>query len=88
MWHPERIEQQLQALEQSPKAIASYAGGWYMDGDGNSFGDGWAAPSAPESEMIRGRAPLPRLTTLLVRRESMRPSAGAVLTWFTAKTTS
>lgn len=69
VWHPERIRCQLEALARSPGSIGSYTGGWYMDEAGAPFGDGWGAPPAPTDEMIRGSVPLPRLITVLVRRD-------------------
>lgn len=69
VWHPRRIEAQRAALDADPHAIASHSGGWYMDADGIVFGKGWRVRQVPALDMLRGAAPLPRITTLLVRRE-------------------
>lgn len=70
VWHPERMEEQLRALEASPEAIAACTGGWYMDAEGRPFGVGWGAPSATARQMIAYEAVPPRITTLLVRRDA------------------
>ena len=70
VWHPDRIERQLDALEAHPEAIACAAGGWYMDAAGTPFGDGWVARPASAGDMLSGIAPFPRITTLLIRRDS------------------
>ncbi len=69
VWHPRRIDAQRAALRANPKAIASHTGGWYMDADGTAFGDGWRVQQVPALDMLRGAVPLPRITTLLVRRD-------------------
>lgn len=68
VWHPDRVAHQLDALAASPDAAASYTGGWYMNSDGEPFGEGWPAPDAPSERLLRGDLPFPRITTLLVRR--------------------
>lgn len=69
VWHPRRIEAQRAALDADPQAIASHTGGWYMDADGTPFGKGWQVRQVPALDMLRGAVPLPRITTLLVRRD-------------------
>ncbi|MDQ0613767.1 glycosyltransferase involved in cell wall biosynthesis [Microbacterium sp. W4I4] len=68
VWHPERIEEQLRALDAMPDAIAACTGGWYMDAEGVTFGSGWGAPQASSAQMIAYDAIPPRITTLLIRR--------------------
>ncbi|WP_308493921.1 glycosyltransferase family 2 protein [Microbacterium terrisoli] len=76
VWHPTRIEAQLDALATRPEAIASYTGGWYMDIAGAEFGSGWRAPTTPNMRMLDGTVPLPRITTLLVRRDAFSRVGG------------
>lgn len=70
VWHPDRIQEQLRALEGRAGTIASHTGGWYMDSDGSRFGVDWSAPSASSIELLRGDVPLPRITTLIVRHDA------------------
>lgn len=70
IWHPDRLREQLRALERSPDAIASFTGGRYIDQAGRVFGDPWGAPDASNDDMLAGRVPTPRITTLLVRRDA------------------
>lgn len=67
VWHPERIAEQLAAIEAHPGAIASHTGGWYMDAEGVRFGQDWPARPATALQMLSGVVPLPRITTLIVR---------------------
>lgn len=69
IWHPERIAAQMQALDAQPDAVASHTGGWHMDAQGARFGTDWTAPSAPATDLLRGRVPTPRITTLVVRHD-------------------
>lgn len=69
VWHPERLEAQLRALDAVPDAVAACTGGWYMGADGVTFGVGWGAPSVTSSQMIAYQVPPPRITTLLIRRD-------------------
>lgn len=68
VWHPERIEEQLRALDARPDAVACGAGGWYMDGAGQRFGEDWWQHPASRRDLLAGREPLPRITTLTIRR--------------------
>lgn len=70
VWHPERIQEQLRALEAAPDAVAVCTGGWYMDADGVEFGAGWSARSATSAALISYEVPPPRITTLLIRRDA------------------
>jgi len=76
VWHPERIEEQLRALDAMPEAIAACTGGWYMDAEGKTFGEGWGAPQARARDMISYDALPPRITTLLIRRDAYRAAGG------------
>jgi glycosyltransferase involved in cell wall biosynthesis len=70
VWHPERIQSQLDALTGASEAIAAYTGGWYMDAEGKPFGQGWPAPAASARDMLAGEVTFPRITTLLIRRSA------------------
>lgn len=76
VWHPERIEAQLRALDDMPDAIAACTGGWYMDADGVPFGRGWGAAQATSQQMIAYDVLPPRITTLLVRRDAYAAIGG------------
>lgn len=70
LWHPDRLEAQVSALTHAPGAIACSTGGDHIDAEGRPLGEPWAAPNASAEEMLRGRVPTPRITTLLVRRDA------------------
>jgi glycosyltransferase involved in cell wall biosynthesis len=76
VWHPARIAAQTAALDGQPLAIASHTGGWYMDEEGVRFGTDWSARPATALEMISGRVPLPRITTLIVRHDAFDAIGG------------
>ncbi|WP_341975708.1 glycosyltransferase family A protein [Microbacterium sp. LWO13-1.2] len=76
VWHPERIEEQLRALVTMPDAVAVCTGGWYMDADGVTFGSGWGARQATSAQMIAYDELPPRITTLLIRRDSFLTEGG------------
>lgn len=70
VWHPDRLAEQLRALAAAPDAVAVFSGGWYMDAEGRVFGEGWGGPRATSAQMISYDVVPPRITTLLIRRES------------------
>ncbi len=76
VWHPERIEQQVHALRSQPDAVAVSTGGWYMDADGVPFGEGWGSRPATSRQMISYEAVPPRITTLLIRRDTYLAAGG------------
>lgn len=76
VWHPERIQLQLQALRAQPSAIAAYCGGWYLDGEGAPFGTPWSAPPASRNDMLSAKVDTPRLGTLLLRRGALLACGG------------
>ncbi len=76
VWHPERIEHQLDALVAKPGAVAAATGGWYMDAVGAATGEGWGAPQATSRQMIAYDRVPPRITTLLVRRDVFLRAGG------------
>jgi len=76
VWHPERIQNQVDALTAAPEAIGAYTGGWYMDANGAPFGAGWPAPAASARDMLSGAVTFPRITTLLIQRNSYLAAGG------------
>ncbi len=76
VWHPERIAEQLAALETHATAVACATGGWYMDGDGVRFGDEWWQEPTSSRDLLAGVAPFPRITTLLIRRDVYQAVGG------------
>lgn len=70
LWHPDRLRRQLAALAEHPAARAASCGGWYMDSTGRTIGEGWGAPPASRTELLRGAVPIPRIVTLLAHRET------------------
>ncbi len=70
LWHPNRLNAQLTALTHAADAIACFTGGEYIDADGRPFGEPWGAADASSTDMLCGRIPSPRITTLLVRRDA------------------
>jgi len=68
VWHPERLDEQLRALDTEGDVVAVSTGGWYMDAEGVPFGTGWGAPPATSAQFIAYEAVPPRITTLLIRR--------------------
>ncbi len=69
VWHPDRLQAQLDALAGRPRANAAYTGGWHMDSSGRRFGRDWSGADIAPEAMLRGDVDIPRITTLLVRRE-------------------
>lgn len=76
VWHPDRINLQLEALREHPAALAASCGGWYLDGQGNAFGAPWPAPPASRESMLSGAVDTPSIGTLLIRREAMIACGG------------
>jgi glycosyltransferase involved in cell wall biosynthesis len=70
LWHPDRLRAQVAALVRVPDAIACFTGGEYIDADGRPIDEPWGAPDASSNEMLSGRVAAPRITTLLVRRDT------------------
>ncbi len=69
IWHPEKLERQVHAWLRAPEHVAVYSAGWYMDREGMPLGGGWPARQEPSDRFIGGEVPLPRIVTLLVRRD-------------------
>ncbi len=76
LWHPRKLERQLDAISARPDVIGSYTGGWHMDTDGNRIGADWSARDTSAADMLAGRGDFPYITTLLVRREAYERAGG------------
>lgn len=76
VWHPDRVAEQMSALESSPRAVACATGGWYMDSDGVRFGNDWWQHPTSARDLLAGRSPFPRITTLTIRRDDYRAVGG------------
>ena len=70
VWHPERIQEQRALIADHPEAVAVFTGGWYMDTTGAPFGGGWPGTRGARAEFLSGAVDLPRITTLLMRRDA------------------
>ncbi len=76
VWHPRRLEKQLEALRAAPDAVASFTGGWHMDAAGEDMNAPWGAATATSEAMLAGEADFPRIVTLLIRRDVFEESGG------------
>jgi glycosyltransferase involved in cell wall biosynthesis len=76
VWAPARLERQVEVLDAAPKAPCAYTGGWYIDGRGEPLGDGWPATPGTPADMRALRVALPRITTLMCRREAVERVGG------------
>ena len=75
VWPPERLEELVAALERRPDAVAAFGHGRYVDRDGRPFGE-WSTESASSEAFLAGITPIPRIITLVVRREALSRSGG------------
>lgn len=69
VWDPHRLAVQREVLVERPDAVVCYSGGWYMDSEGKSFGKGWPGGPAAAKDMLRGAVDIPRIITMLIRRD-------------------
>lgn len=76
VWHPDRLAAQVEAWLAAPSHVAVYSSGWYMDADGTPFGSGWPAVQTPSRLFLSGQVPLPRIVTVLVRRDVCEAMGG------------
>lgn len=68
-WHPLKAKKQIDALAREPKRVACFCWGSYVDGSGRELGAWAPATSVPSVAFLRGASPLPRIVTLIVRRQ-------------------
>jgi glycosyltransferase involved in cell wall biosynthesis len=69
VWAPRRLELQVAALVDDPGASCAFTGGWHFDEQGERRGERWPATRGTPEEMRSLTVPLPRITTLMTRRE-------------------
>ena len=70
LWPPSRLDDLVTTLRAHPEAGGAFGNGRYIDSDGRVFGQ-WATPAASQEDFLRGAAPIPRITALLVRRTTL-----------------
>jgi glycosyltransferase involved in cell wall biosynthesis len=70
VWPPRRLEQLIAVLVANPHAVAAFGDGRYVDADGRPFGS-WETRNASQGDFLSGATPIPRITTLVVRREAL-----------------
>lgn len=70
IWIEYRLALLTEALSTSPRCVAAYSGGWYMGASGTLLGEGWPADPCRSTDMLSGRVPIPRIITMVIRRES------------------
>ncbi|WP_420797227.1 glycosyltransferase family A protein [Agromyces mariniharenae] len=75
IWPPERLDQLVRVLEARPDAVAAFGDGRYVDTDGRPFGT-WTTEEAPPEAFLSGATPIPRIVTLVVRREAILRAGG------------
>jgi GT2 family glycosyltransferase len=73
VWPPERLEHLVRALDRRPDALGAFGDGVDIDGEGRVFGS-WHSDEASSEEYLSGRTPIPRITTLVVRRAALEQS--------------
>lgn len=77
VWHPSRLEMQVEALAARPEAPASYCGGWHMDAAGRPFEPSWPATPATAADMLSRRARMPHICgAMLIRRAAFHEVGG------------
>jgi len=76
IWASDRLTRQVAELAAHPEALGVCSGGYYLDADGRTLGDGWSAPPATREDHLAGLVPLPRITTLMLRREACERAGG------------
>jgi hypothetical protein len=77
VWHPARLERQVEALAAHPHAPASYCGGWHMDASSRPFEPAWPATPATAADMLSRRARMPHICgAMLIRRAAFQDVGG------------
>jgi glycosyltransferase involved in cell wall biosynthesis len=70
LWPPERLGELVETLDAHPDAGGVYGNGRYIDADGVVFGQ-WTTKPASREEFLSRATPIPRITTMLVRRTAL-----------------
>lgn len=76
VWHPKKLEFQVAAWRDAPHRVGVFSGGWYVDGEGRTFGDGWAVEQTSSMRFVSGEVPLPRIVSLMVTRSICQTIGG------------
>jgi len=76
VWRTDRLALLVEALVESPSALASHSGAWYMDERGARFGGGRTATNSSSREMLAGAVPIPFFVTMLFRRWAFLEAGG------------
>jgi glycosyltransferase involved in cell wall biosynthesis len=69
IWTPDRLRLQVAAAAHHPAAVGVFSGFWYLDEHGRRLDGDWPATHTPSAHFIDGSAMLPRIVTLMVRRD-------------------
>ena len=85
IWDPDKLAAQVDSLEASPEAVASFTAGCYIDAEGREFGSGWPARTVPSQLFVSGAEPQPRIVSLMVRRSAHDLLGGFDETYFMAE---
>ena len=70
LWEEDRLELQVLDLQTNPGHVAAFCAGRYIDSHGREFGVPWPAVSCAARVFLAGNAPLPRIVTMMVKREA------------------
>jgi glycosyltransferase involved in cell wall biosynthesis len=69
LWMPDRLERQVEAWLKAPQHVGVFCGGTYIDADGRAFGEPWRAEQTLSRRFLSGEVPMPRIVTLMLRRD-------------------
>lgn len=75
-WKPQRLSILVELLVKNPEAVGAFSGGEYIDESGTPWGQAWPGERASSLEMLAGEKLLPRLPTLLFRRDAIQSVGG------------
>ena len=76
VWDPRRLERQVDALCHDESAGSCHSGYWFIDGDGARFGTEVTVVPASMASYLSGAVDIPRINTLLLRREIVQRLGG------------
>lgn len=70
VWPSQRLGELVATIQEHPDAAGAFGNGRYIDGEGRVFGQ-WATRPASQEEFLGRETPIPRITSLLVRRTAL-----------------
>ncbi len=76
VWASEKLTLQVSTWMADTDAVAVYCAGHYIDADGRHFGTPWPATPGTRERFLGGEVPLPRIVTLLARRDATIAAGG------------